>query len=173
LGKLEATSEAIPKTTTVRSLKMRTLQKSVNSLLLASIILIAPDYTTNINNTVVRAQSLETRTQSSSEKIFVKDELYFGLSKPGGKTISELEWQLFLNRVITPRFKEGLTVDDAYGQYLNSSGELSKEKTKLVILIHGNSHRENQMIEEAIAIYKRMFHQESVLRVTNNVKVSF
>lgn len=145
------------------------MQKSVNSLILTSLLFIAPVHT----NTFVRAQSAQTSTQNSTEKIFTKDELYFGLSKLGGDTISELEWQLFLNRVVTPRFREGLTVIDAYGQYLNSSGKLTREKTKLVILIYENSRTKNQMIEEVIASYKRKFQQESVLRVTSTVKVSF
>lgn len=98
--------------------------------------------------------------------------MYFGLSKPSG-VVSETEWQQFLNGVMTPRFREGLTVKDAYGQYMNKSGKLSQEKTKLVILIYEKSLAKNQMVEEAIANYKRTFQQESVLRVTSNVNVSF
>ena len=124
-------------------------------------------------NTFVHGQLPQTFSQNSTEKIYTKQELYFGLSKPGGKTISELEWQLFLNRVVTPRFREGLTVIDAYGQYLNSSGKLSREKTKILILIYENSRTKNQMIEEVIASYKQKFQQESVLRVTTTVKGSF
>ncbi|GAX40813.1 hypothetical protein NIES4075_17790 [Tolypothrix sp. NIES-4075] len=145
------------------------MQKSLNSLILTSLLFIAPVHT----NTFVHAQSPQRSTQNSTEKIFTKDELYFGLSKLGGDTISELEWQLFLNRVVTPRFREGLTVIDTYGQYLNNSGKLTREKTKLVILIYENSRTKNQMIEEVIASYKRKFKQESVLRVTSTVKVSF
>lgn len=109
----------------------------------------------------------------SSQKTLIKDELYFGLSKPGGKTISEVEWQQFLNRVITPRFKDGLTVMDANGQYLNNSGKLSREKTKLIILVYETNQSKNQMVQEAISSYKKTFQQEAVLRVTSNVKVSF
>ncbi len=145
------------------------MQKSVNSLIITSLLFFIPIHT----NTFVHAQSTQTSTQNSTEKIYIKDELYFGLSKPGGKTISEFEWQLFLNRVVTPRFREGLTVIDAYGQYLNSSGKLSIEKTKIVILIYENSRIKNQMIEEVIASYKQKFQQESVLRVTTTVKGSF
>jgi hypothetical protein len=145
------------------------MEKSLNSLILTSLLFLVPFHT----NTFVRAQSTQTSTQNSTEKIYTKEELYFGLSKPGGKTISEFEWQLFLNRVVTPRFREGLTVIDAYGQYLNSSGKLSREKTKILILIYENSPRKNQMIKEVIASYKQKFQQESVLRVTTTVKVSF
>jgi 5-methylcytosine-specific restriction endonuclease McrBC regulatory subunit McrC len=148
---------------------MITLQKSLNSLIITGLLLISPIYT----NTLVRAQSSQTSISHASTKTLIKDELYFGLSKPGGKTVSEVEWQLFLNRVITPRLPDGLTVMDVYGQYLDSSGKLTREKTKLVILIYENSQTKNQKIEEIIASYKKTFQQESVLRVTSSVRVSF
>jgi hypothetical protein len=145
------------------------MPKSLNTLILTALLFITPTYT----NTFVRAQLPQTSTSNPSEKILTKDELYFGLSKPGGKTVSEVEWQLFLNRVITPRFQSGLTVIDAYGQYLNSSGKLAREKTKLVILIYENSPIKSSQIAEVIASYKQTFQQESVLRVTTTIKASF
>ncbi|PMB35057.1 hypothetical protein CEN47_09325 [Fischerella thermalis CCMEE 5319] len=148
---------------------MITLQKSLNSLMITGLLLSSPIYT----STPVGAQSSQTSISHASTKILIKDELYFGLSKPGGKTVSEVEWQLFLNRVITPRLPDGLTVMDVYGQYLDSYGKLTREKTKLVILIYENSQTQNQKIEEIIASYKKTFQQESVLRVTSSVKVSF
>jgi hypothetical protein len=102
------------------------MQKSVNSLIITILLFFAAVHT----NTFFFAQSPQTSSQNSREKIFPKYELYFGLSKPKAKTISEFEWQVFLNRVVTPRFREGLTVIDAYGQYLNSSGKLTREKTR-------------------------------------------
>ncbi len=145
-------------------------QKSLNKLFLVSIIFITP----GCSNILANAQPHTFRSPAlnSNKKIFVQEELYFGLSKPSG-VVSETQWQQFLNGVMTPRFREGLTVKDAYGQYMNKSGKLSQEKTKLVILIYENSLAKNQMVEEAIANYKRTFQQESVLRVTSNVNVSF
>jgi hypothetical protein len=152
-----------------RGASMTILQKSLNSLILTSLLFISPADT----NTIVRTQSSPASTSYLSQRTLTKDELYFGLSKPGGKTVSEVEWQLFLNRVITPRFQDGLTVMDGYGQYLNRNGKLTREKTKLVILIYENSPTKNSQIEEVIASYKQKFQQESVLRVTSSVKLSF
>ena len=108
----------------------------------------------------------------NSGETLTKDELYFGLSKPQGQ-ITETEWQTFLETVITPRFKAGLTAIDANGQFLNAAGILIQEQTKLVILIHANTPEEQQFIREIIAKYKQQFEQESVLRVTSSVAVSF
>ena len=87
--------------------------------------------------------------------------------------IYEAQWQQFLNSEITPRFRDGLTVVYAYGQYLNSEGILSREKTKVVILIYSPNPEKNQAINEIIESYKQKFQQESVLRVTSIVQVTF
>lgn len=145
------------------------IAKSINVFLLAAMLLVLPA----CSDRDLKAQSPPAPTANTSENLFIKDELYFGLSKPGGGMISETEWQLFLSRVITPRFPEGLTVVDAYGQYLNKQGKLNREKTKVVILIYQNSQAKNQSIEEIISNYKQNFRQESVLRVTSSVKASF
>jgi hypothetical protein len=40
-------------------------------------------------------------------------------------------------------------------------------------LIHANTPKEQQLIQEIITEYKQRFNQESVLRVTSLVTVSF
>ena len=149
--------------------RLSVVHKSLNGLIIVGLLFVPP----GLLATPVRAQSLEALGENPSKKILTKDELYFGLSKPEGGMVSEAQWQHFLNLVITPRFPTGLTVVAASGQYLNSSSELTKENTKLVILIYENSPTRNQMIAQIIDIYKRMFDQESVLRVTSSVRVAF
>jgi hypothetical protein len=149
--------------------RLSVVHKNLNGIILAGLLLVVP----GCINTPVRAQLPEALAKNPCEKILTKEELYFGLSKPAGGAVSEAEWQLFLNDVITPRFPAGLTVVAANGQYLSSSSELTKENTKLVILIYENSPKKNQMIAQIIEAYKRIFHQESVLRVTSSVRVSF
>jgi Protein of unknown function (DUF3574) len=145
---------------------IKVMQKALNSLTITGLLFITPAYT----NELTRAQS---SPMSAKESTIIKDELYFGLSKPGGKIISEAEWQQFLNSVITPRFREGLTVVNAHGQYRNQNGKLIREKTKLVILIYERNATKQFHIQEVVAKYKQIFKQESVLRTTSNVKLSF
>ena len=77
-----------------------------------------------------------------------RTELYFGLAKPGGvKEVSADEWRSFLDGFVTPRFPEGLTVCDAYGQWRNDQGVVQKESTKLLILIHSGSAARDKAIE--------------------------
>lgn len=145
------------------------MNKSLNSLVLAGLLFVVPV----LPPTIARAQLPETSDSNANQKTLFKDELYFGLTKPGGEIISESEWQQFVNDVITPRFREGLTVLNGSGQFLNSSGVLIRENSKIVILIYEISPEKNQAIHEIIETYKRTFQQESVLRATSEVKVSF
>ncbi|MEG4457250.1 DUF3574 domain-containing protein [Microcoleus sp. N9_A1] len=87
--------------------------------------------------------------------------------------VSESEWQEFVKTVITPRFREGLTVLDGLWQFFNNSGILIIEKSNIVILIYKNSPEKTKSIHKIIGSYKRSFQQESVLRTTSKVKISF
>lgn len=145
------------------------LKRTLSSLFILTVFCLIPLETPP----KLRAQVPEALPSQTSQTLYLKDELYFGLTKPNGEAISETEWQQFLNEVITPRFQDGLTVLDAYGQYLNRLGLLAKEQSKVVILIYENSPEKNQAIAEIIELYKQRFQQESVLRVTNQVNASF
>ena len=148
---------------------MSTLRKSLGSLFIVSLILTS----TVGSSSNIHAQTPAAPAAKSKQETLTKDELYFGLSKPGGGMISEAQWEQFLNSEITPRFRDGLTVLDGYGQYLNSVGILTREKTKVVILIYSPSPEKNQAINEIIDSYKQKFQQQSVLRVTSTVQVFF
>ncbi|MBF2022196.1 MAG: DUF3574 domain-containing protein [Hydrococcus sp. C42_A2020_068] len=109
----------------------------------------------------------------ANSQILIKDELYFGTSLPQGKQITEVQWQQFLNDEITPHFREGLTVLEGYGQYLNSSGTILREKNKMLILLYEPSFEKEQAIRAIIKKYKQQFEQESVLRITSKVRATF
>ncbi|MEY8710232.1 hypothetical protein A9B99_18550 [Mangrovibacter phragmitis] len=103
----------------------------------------------------------------------VQTTLYFGLSRSGGPDISSTEWQHFVDQDVTPRFRDGLTVFDARGQWLGNDGKLAKENSKALMLIHGNDPVENQKIETLRSVYKTRFAQDSVMRVDDTVCVGF
>jgi hypothetical protein len=79
--------------------------------------------------TLARAQLPETSDSNAKQTNLLKDEFYFGLTKPGAEILSESEWQKFVKTVITPRFREGLTVLDCSGQFLNRRENSEQEKT--------------------------------------------
>lgn len=99
--------------------------------------------------------------------------LWFGLSKPDGGTVSSIDWMNFVDNEVTPRFKAGLSVYDAKGQWLGENGKLARENSKALLLIHGIDPAINHDIEALRSLYKKRFHQESVMRVDAPVCVGF
>jgi Protein of unknown function (DUF3574) len=119
------------------------------------------------------AQTPTAETNANSEA-YVREELYFGRSQPGGGEVTEEQWQKFVDTEVTPRFPDGLTVLDAYGQFLNSAGILAREDSKVLILLYVSTPERERSIQEIIDAYKSRFQQESVLRVTDvPARVSF
>ncbi|MBA2458750.1 MAG: DUF3574 domain-containing protein [Gemmatimonadales bacterium] len=94
----------------------------------------------------------------------VRDVVYFGRNRPGGGTVSDAEWQSFLDEVVTPRFPAGLTVLSATGQWRGLSGVVERERAEVLTVLHSGERSARKAIAEATAEYKRRFAQEAVLR---------
>jgi Protein of unknown function (DUF3574) len=111
----------------------------------------------------------------SSGALFARTELFFGLSKANGTKVSDFEFQGFLNREVTPRFPDGLTLLMGQGQFKNSSQVIVKEPSRLLILLYPIKQGNNstRKIEEIRETYKKTFQQESVLRTDDLSCVSF
>jgi Protein of unknown function (DUF3574) len=108
-------------------------------------------------------------------RLFVRTELFFGLGKADGSEVSDLEFNRFLARAITPKFPDGLTLISGRGQFRSSNGKIIKESSNLLILIYpfhrlSQSDRDIQSIRQ---VYKQKFKQESVLRSDELSCVSF
>ncbi|VXD05437.1 Ribosomal protein S3 [Enterobacterales bacterium 8AC] len=103
----------------------------------------------------------------------VQTTLYFGLNRPVGPTISAVEWQSFVDQQVTPRFKDGLSVFDAKGQWLGNDGKLARKNSKALMLIHTPGTEVEQKIEALRTHYKQQFVQDSVMRVDTPVCVAF
>jgi hypothetical protein len=107
---------------------------------------------------------------------FARTELFFGTAKPEG-VVTDEEFADFLDRVITPRFPDGLTLLKGDGQFRGEDGVIIKEDSFVLILLYPiedfrESSRKINVIRER---YKDEFQQESVLRVDDPfaVRVSF
>ena len=103
----------------------------------------------------------------------VRTELFFGLGKPSGGLVSQSEWERFVEEYITPRFKNGLTIVDASGQWMDKKGEITQERARIVILFHGGSEEAERSIEYIRDKYKQLFGQESVMRISMCAEVVY
>jgi hypothetical protein len=104
------------------------------------------------------------RVCALGDTALVRDIVYFGRNRPGGGSVSDTEWQGFLNEVVTPRFPAGLTVVQATGQWKGQSGVVEQERSEIVTLLHAGDEGARRSVAEIAAEYKRRFQQEAVLR---------
>ena len=104
---------------------------------------------------------------------FSEYRLLFGRSRGAAEVVTEEAWRAFLAEEITPRFPEGLTVVDASGQWRDASGTIVRERTKLVVILAGPGESGMRLTDEIAQAYKRVFGQESVLRVVSPAWASF
>jgi hypothetical protein len=105
---------------------------------------------------------------------WVKTELIFGLSTADGDTLSDAEWQHFVDEEITPRFQDGLTIIKSSGQWMSPNlHQLIKEASYIVIMVYKPNHETDMKIEAIRSVYKKRFSQESVLRIDTETDVSF
>jgi hypothetical protein len=102
------------------------------------------------------------------------DSLYFGTAFSTGEgSVTEEHWQQFLGEVITPRFPDGLTAWAAAGQWRNGAGELQREDSYVLHVVHPDDQRSETAVREVIDAYKSRFRQEAVLRVRTDTCISF
>jgi uncharacterized protein DUF3574 len=119
---------------------------------------------------VVHAQSFECRGPQKPQQVA---QMIFGRSIAGRITISEAQWTLFVDEEITPRFPDGLTVLDATGQWRNKSNQITREPSKIVLIVLPGQADDNIRLNEIATAYKRNFGQQSVGIIVRTACVSF
>ncbi|NLW97075.1 DUF3574 domain-containing protein [Luteimonas wenzhouensis] len=109
---------------------------------------------------------------------WVRSELYFGVGKanidPQVAPIDEAQWREFLDREVTPRFPDGLTVLDGYGQWLfRGRPEPERLQSKVLVIVHEDTPQRAADIEAIRLAWKRRHGHQSVLWSRQPVQVSF
>jgi hypothetical protein len=112
---------------------------------------------------------------------WVRSELYFGVGEESGpadraqtEKISEAQWRAFLDKEVTPRFPDGLTVFDAYGQWLfRGAAEPNRLATKVLVILHEDTPQRRADIEAIRLAWKQATGHQSVLWSRQAVDVSF
>ncbi len=143
------------------------------SILLLALVALTPSQIAFAYRPVAAFQ----QAPSAAAEKFLRTELYFGRSKPDGSSVTDEEWDKFLAEVVTPRFPDGFTVVDGLGQFRDKNGKISREQSKILILLYPRKQRRNSgaKIEEIRSAYVKLFKQESVLRMDlpRSVEVRF
>jgi len=90
-------------------------------------------------------------------------ELLFGRKIGDRLGVSEREFLNFLDREITPRFPDGLTVYDARGQWRDQErNQIVREPSKVVMIVLPGNPEDMARLSEVAEAYKKRFKQQSV-----------
>ena len=94
-------------------------------------------------------------------------EAYFGRNVKTRAPVTEAEWARFMADTVTPAFPDGLTVLDGVGQWRNAAGRISREDSKVLLLVLPGQDQAAAAARLApvTAAWKARFAQESVLTV--------
>ncbi|MGO9494442.1 MAG: DUF3574 domain-containing protein [Terracidiphilus sp.] len=107
---------------------------------------------------------------------WVDTKLYFGLGPADHpeQGVSEAQWRDFLDKEVTPRFPDGLSVLDVYGQW-QGKNETAPERlrSKLLVIDYPDNAENRAKIDAIRAAWKQRTGDQSVLKVTEPADVSF
>jgi len=121
---------------------------------------------------------------------WVDTRLYFGLGRAeevapegttppaaGGPTearVTEAGWRDFLDKEVTPRFPDGLSVFDCYGQWQGKTmAHPERLRSKVLVIDYPDTPANRAKIEAIRAAWKKRTGDQSVLNVTQPAEVSF
>jgi hypothetical protein len=107
---------------------------------------------------------------------WLRSELYFGFGPIDGADdgAREMRWSAFLDREVTPRFPDGLTVYEAYGQWRSRATKTtSRLRSKVLVILYEDTPANRGAIDAIRVAYKAATHDQSVLLATERVEVSF
>ena len=94
-------------------------------------------------------------------------EAYFGRNVKTRAPVTDGEWARFMAETVTPAFPDGLTVLDGAGQWRNAAGQISREDSKVLLLVLPGQDQAaaSARLAPVTAAWKARFAQESVLTV--------
>ena len=119
----------------------------------------------------VDAQTLICRTGAQSTAVA---ELLFGRKIGDRIGVTEAAWGRFLDREVSPRFPDGLTVVDAAGQWRDQTRKrVIREPSKVVTIVLKDAAGDQERIDQIVTAYKHRFRQQAVGVIIRPACVSF
>ncbi len=107
---------------------------------------------------------------------WVETRMYFGLGPADrpSRGIDEAGWRGFLDREVTPRFPDGLSVVAAYGQWQGPREAVPERlRSRILVIDYPNTSENRGRLEAIRQAWRRLTGDLSVLRVTQPADVSF
>ncbi|MFB6503745.1 MULTISPECIES: DUF3574 domain-containing protein [unclassified Streptomyces] len=109
-------------------------------------------------------------------KDYIETRLFFGTERPdGGPDVTDGQFMAFIDEEVTPRFPNGLTIQDGRGQWRDSNGVIERERSYELTLLYPASEarvRDSQ-IERIRDAYEKAYAQDSVARLEERMTADF
>jgi hypothetical protein len=109
----------------------------------------------------------------SRQTKWIRSEIFFGRIIPGGGQVSEEQFAAFLQDSVTKAFPVGMTVYDVYGQMERADGDIVRQDTKVVLLVHDGSQANEQAINDIISNYRSNFGNPQVMHLRTGTEPQF
>lgn len=90
-----------------------------------------------------------------------------------GGDVGNNEWADFLDKEVTNRFPRGFTSVDARGQWQEMNGQISKEATRILIIVAPNNLVASAYVSAIASAYNERFGQEAAMLVQTDVCMGF
>ena len=88
-------------------------------------------------------------------------QLFLGAKAPS--RISDRDLRAFVDREVTPRFPDGVTVVDGGGQWKGDENQLIREAAKVVTIVLPARSDAQAQVDAVRAAYKARFRQDAVV----------
>lgn len=155
-------------------LRVPTLQRAGVVLLVAAL---AGCASPAARETVTAAYHGDTARPAAGEG-WLRTELYFATGRwdatDAERAADEQHWLAFLDREVTPRFPQGLSVIDVYGQWLpDGAATPTRLRSKELVVLHADTPEASDAIDAIRTAWKRETGHLSVLRSQLSTRVSF
>ncbi|MFF1923988.1 DUF3574 domain-containing protein [Streptomyces sp. NPDC058221] len=109
-------------------------------------------------------------------KDYVETRLFFGTERPdGGADVTDRQFLAFIDEEVTPRFPNGLTIQDGRGQWRDSNGVIERERSYELTLLYPASEARvrDPQIERIRNAYEKAYAQDSVARLEERTTADF
>jgi hypothetical protein len=99
---------------------------------------------------------------------WARTEIFFGIAPAEaeglGLSAAEGTWRAFLDEEVTPRFPDGFTVLDAYGQWrADEKSEIDRIRSRVLVIVHPATPAKRAGIDALCAAYKTRTGAKEVL----------
>ncbi len=105
---------------------------------------------------------------------FIQVDLFFDRNRVGDAQVSDIEFQAFVDSIITPLFPTGFIIFDATRQVQDSSPTNIEDASKVLRLFLEDTIANEDAIDQVIRAYSQQFNSKNVLLVIDEeIEVTF